>query len=190
MAAKLNIRLSPQQQKLLMAGALFLGMGGFAYVKWFWLPVNARITEAKQKIEEVEGKVTKAKGQAARLPRIQQELALLNQQALDAEHRLPKVKDVPAVLDTLERLTRKYRVELGSFSPGAASPKTYFIEVPYSLVLRGTYHDVGRFLAAIALEDRIYNVRNVGFAGGSGDSGDSAGKLSVNCTLISYQYKG
>lgn len=187
MAAKLNIRLSPQQQRLLAAGALFLGGGGFAYIKWFWLPINVRIKEAKTKIEEVEGKITKAKGQAARLPKIQQELALLNQQALDTERRLPKVKDVPAVIDTLERLTRKHRVELGSFSPGAPSPKTYFIEVPYALSITGAYHDVGRFLAAVAIEDRIYNVRNVNFSGGSGDA---EGKVSVSFTLISYQYKG
>jgi Tfp pilus assembly protein PilO len=51
--------------------------------------------------------------------------------------------------------------------------------------VRGRYHDIGRFLAAVALEQRIYNVRSVNYG-----APDVEGKLSVTLNLISYQYKG
>jgi type IV pilus assembly protein PilO len=76
-------------------------------------------------------------------------------------------------------------VQLSSFQPGGQTAQQYFIENPYSINMSGSYHDVGRFLAAIALEQRIYNVRGVTYS-----APDAKGKTTVNFTLVAYQYKG
>ena len=185
MAAKIN--LTPKQMQIAGASIALVGAFGFVYLKYFWQPVSERITKAKESIELVEGKINKAKAQAARLPQIQRELVVLNEQAADAEKRLPKTKDLPAVIDTISALSQKHRVSLLSFAPGSQSAKQYFIEVPYTVSAIGSYHDVGRFFSAIALEERIFNVRNVVFGG---PAGAVPGRVSVNFTLVAYQYKG
>lgn len=184
MAMKINIQLSKQQQQMVAAGAVFSIAFGYIYFAYYWKPLSHRIDEAKQKIESVNSDITKAESQAARLPRLEKELAMLNQQTAEAEKRLPKSRDVPAVIDTLSRLAHTYRAELTSFAPGNPSPKQFFTEVPYTINATGTYHDIGIFLAAIALEERIFNVRDITYS-------LSAGKgLSINFILVSYQYKG
>lgn len=180
-----NIKLTKEQQQYIVCAVLFLGGGGYAFFRYFWLPVSARITETQRKIEEVEGKVQKAQAQAARLPRIQKELEVLNQQALEAEKRLPKDKDVPAVIDTLSALAQRSGVQLLSLASGGASQKQYFIELPYTISMKGGFHETGKFLAALALEQRIFNVRGVTYG-----APDAQGRLSVNFTLVAYQYKG
>lgn len=186
MAVKIGIQLSKEQQKMAAAGCLVVGALGFVYCRYFWFPTAKRIAAAKTQMEEVRGKITKAKGQAARLDKIKEEIARLNQQAAEAEKRLPKTRDLPAVIDTLSRLARQYRVGLTSFAPAGTAAKQYFMELPYTVGITGAYHDVGRFLAAIAMEERIFNVRNVNFAGGAA----AKGELTVTFTLVSYQYKG
>ena len=42
-----------------------------------------------------------------------------------------------------------------------------------------------RFLAAIALEERIFNVKDVMYPAAGGD-----GEMTVTFTLLTYQYKG
>ena len=180
-----KIKLTPKQIQIIAGGAVALVAGGFLYYRFFWSPVSERIAALSASIEEVEGKITKAKAQAARLPQIQRELVVLNQQAADAEKRLPKSKDIPAVIDTLAALAQKYKVGLTSFAPGGQSAKQFFIEVPYTIQAAGTFHDIGRFFAAVAMEERIFSVRNVTFSGAGGGS-----KLTVAFTLIAYQYKG
>ena len=182
-----KIKLTPYQVQLLAAGLVIAGCFGFIYFRYFWSPMSDRIAKAAASIEEVQGKIDKATAQAARLPVIQKQLVVLSEQAADAEKRLPKKKDLPAVIDTLSALSSKYKVSLSNFTPGGASPKQFFIEVPYTVAATGTFHNIGRFFAAVALEERIFSVRNVTFAGG-GSSAD--GKLTVNFTLIAYQYKG
>ena len=179
-----KIKLTPDQMKLAAAGVVILGVFGFVYLRYFWGPMSERIVKAKEKIEEAQAKIDKATTQAARLPIIQKQLVVLNEQAADAEKRLPKKKELPAVIDTLAALSSKYKVGLSNFTPGAASTKQFFIEVPYTVSATGSFHNVGRFFAAIALEERIFNVRNVTFAGGAD------AKLTVSFTLIAYQYKG
>ena len=183
--ANVKLTLTKDQQQYLVLAVLVLGGGGFAFIRYFWNPTSVKIVDTQKKIQEIEGKIQKAQAQAGRLPKIEKELAILNEQAVEAEKRLPKEKDLPAVIDTISALSQRYSVRINSFSPGGQSPKQYFIEVPYTIVMSGSYHDTARFFAAVALEERIFTVRNVTYG-----APDSEGKLPVTFTLVSYQYKG
>lgn len=180
-----NIKLSKEQQQYLAVGVLVLGGGGFAYFKYFWLPVSAKIAETRAKIEEVEGKIAKAKNQAVRLNKIQKELEELNIAALEAEKRLPKTQDLPAVIDTVTSLSRRHNLSLKSFTPGGSKPQAHFIETAYTISATASFHELGRFLAAVALEERIYNVRGITYG-----AIDAEGRMAVTFQIISYQYKG
>ncbi|MFH1724671.1 MAG: type 4a pilus biogenesis protein PilO [Elusimicrobiota bacterium] len=181
----LNIQLTKQQQQYVALAVLIIGGGGYSYVKYFWMPTSKKIAETQQEVEKYERKINKAKGQAGRLNKIKKEIERLDQEALEAEKRLPKEQDLPGVIDTVSDLSRRYNVVLESFSPGRPSTKPHFIEVSYDVSMRAAYHDAGLFLAAIALEERIFNVRGVKYG-----SPDAAGRLTVQFQLVSYQYKG
>jgi len=180
------IQLSKQQQQYLGAGAIFICLFSFLHVKFFWLPISQNKTELTDKIAQIETKITKAEAQASRLKRLQDELASLNQQAGEAEKRLPKTKSVPEILLALSRLAQKGRVTLQTFSPGPQKESSqYFTELSYPMAVKGSYHNLGRFFAAVALEERIFNVKDVVYPGGGAD-----GEMTVTFTLLTYKYKG
>lgn len=180
-----NIKLTKEQKQYLAAGVFFLGGFGYVYMSFFWLPFSQKIKEFEEKIAATDKEIEMAKAQAARLPRIEAELVLLNQQAVEAERRLPRVKSVPDILVTLTTLAKKYSVDIIAFSPGGQQSREFFFELNYPVTVRGSYHNLGRFLAALALEERIFNVQTVNFGGVS-----DKGTLSIAFTLLSYQYKG
>ncbi|MEK7388673.1 MAG: type 4a pilus biogenesis protein PilO [Elusimicrobiota bacterium] len=179
------IQLSKNQKQYVAAGVFMLAAFGFVHVKFFWLPVAAAKGEAREKIDQIVLKIAKAKQQAARLKNLQDEIARLNERAIEAEKRLPKSKSVPDILLTLSALAQRNRVQLQSFSPGAQKSQQYFIELAYPLAVKGGYHSIGRFLAALALEDRIFNIRDITYPAAGTD-----GEMTVTFTLLSYQYKG
>lgn len=178
-----KIQLTKQQQQFLVIGAIWLIGGGYAYINYFWLPTATKIAKTQAEIDEVQGKILKAKGQAGRLEKIQREIQVLNDQAVEAEKRLPRNRDLPAVIDTLSALTQRHNLKLAGISVGSPSDKQYFTEISYALSITGTYHDIAKFFAAVALEQRIFNVRGVNFSG----SGET---LTASFQLIAYQYKG
>src|SRR4051812_32787685 len=99
--------LTKQQQQYLGAGAFLLVVAAGMYAKFFWLPISSRMDELTDQIAQIEAKIRKAEAQASRLDKLQAELASLNQQAIEAEKRLPKDKDVPDILVTLAKLSER-----------------------------------------------------------------------------------
>jgi len=180
------IQLSKQQQQYLGAGAIFIAMAGFFYVRFFWMPISQKITDLSSQIDEIDRKIAKATAQASRLNKLQADLAKLNQDAIEAERRLPKTKSVPDVLVTLSTLAQQNRVDVMTFSPGPQKSQQFFTELSFPMTVRGSYHNIGRFLAAIALEERIFNVKDVLYPAAS----PSDGEMTVSFTLLTYQYKG
>jgi len=179
------IKLTKQQQQYLAAGAVGLGAFVFCYVKFFWLPISHKTAEVIGKIESLARDIEAAQRQAARLPELEKQLVSLNERKIEAEKRLPKTKSVPDILVTLGVLGAKYHVSMMNFAPGGSKSQQYFIELKFPVSVRGAFHNIGRFLAALALEQRLYNVFNVIY----GEAAEATGEMQVTFDLVSYQYK-
>ena len=179
------LSLSKQQQQQIGGGVFLVALAAAAYVYFFWLPISRKIDDLTAQKKDIEQKIAKAKAEASRLPRLQQDLEALSQEAADAERRLPKTKSVPDILNSLNAIGTKYGVSIQNFSPGTQKSQQYFIELYYPMTVHGSYHAVGRFLAALAMEERIFNVKDVAFPAPGPD-----GQMTVRFTLITYQYKG
>jgi Tfp pilus assembly protein PilO len=139
----------------------------------------------RAKIEALSRDIETAKRQAARLPDLEKQLIGLNERKIEAEKRLPKTKSVADILVTLESLAAQYNVTLMSFAPGPSKGQQYFIELGFPTSIRGSYHNIGRFLAALALEQRLYNVFNVTYP----EPTAATGEMQISFQLLSYQYK-
>jgi type IV pilus assembly protein PilO len=179
------IQLTRQQQQYLGGGAVLLVVGLGVYIKFFWSPISQKRSDLTGAITLIDDKIAKAKAQASRLQRLQDDLASLNQQAVEAERRLPKTKSVPDMLVTLSGLAQANHVNIQSFTPGPQKSQQYFIELSYPMSVKGSFHNIGRFLAAVALEERIFNVKDVIYPAAGAD-----GEMTVTFVLLTYQYKG
>jgi len=179
------IQISKQHQQYIAVGAVLFLVGAGVYVQFFWLPIAQKKEELTQQIGEIENKIQKAEAQASRLKHLQDELAILNQEAVEAERRLPKTKSVPDILNTLSSLAARQDVSIQNFSPGTPKQQQYFIELYFPMTIKGSYHSIGKFFAAVALEERIFNIKDVTYPAPGGD-----GQMTVQFTLITYQYKG
>ena len=180
------LKLTKQQQQYMIAGVLGSLAFGFVYIKYFWAPTSKTIREAQEEIASVTSQIETAKSNAARLPQIEKELEQLNIKAIEAERSLPKAKDVPGILVKLMGLAGKHGVVVNSFSPGGQISRDYFIELNYPCTVVGSYHSIGKFLSAVASEERIFNIQHVNYGAAAQDTT----LMTVTFSLLSYQYKG
>ncbi len=178
-------KLSKQQQQYLAGGALLTAVGGFFYVKTFWMPTAARIQKARESITAVSAKIEEAVRAGARRPQLEAELEALTDQATAVAQQLPKDKFVPDILVTVMKIAKRTNVSVLGFTPGPVRSEAFFMELQYPLRVKGTCHNIGRFLAGLAVEERIFNAMNVVF----GAAAPGTGAMEVNFTLLSYQYK-
>lgn len=181
-----QIQLTKEQIGQIAAGVLFGGLFIFAYLQYFWLPTARTITENSQKVASMETDINNAKKQKAKYTNLEAKLVSLRAEREAAVKKLPNERRIPDLLRTITALSRKYKVSITAITPSGQSKVEYFTKVNYGISLRGNYHDVGRFLTALGLEERILTSENLVLSGTSG----SETSVNAQFTLAAYQYNG
>jgi len=166
----------------IMFGVLFL----YVYFAYFWGPYSKKIAENKAKIEKIDKDIASALKAKAEIQDLEKKLEELKQQKAESEKRLPKEKKVPDLLQTIKKISDKYSVKIVSITPANSSKEQYFTKVNYSMVIKGNYHNIGKFFTAIALEERIFGIENVTIS----QSITENTSCSVSFTLSAYQFGG
>ena len=186
--AKFELKLTKEQQQLIVAIVLLASAAGYSYWAYFWTPISEKIKIVNQKIEETDRDIQSARATAARLPQLRAQIQDLQEKAEAGEKKLPKSKELPKLIDTLSSLARQYNVTIITFAPGPSATKDYFIELQYGMTVRGTYHSLAKFLTALATQERIFQSRNLTLSPIQGSNPNES--VTAQFTLLAFQYKG
>lgn len=179
-------KLTKDQITQLAAGVFFTGLFLYAYLSYFWLPLGKKIEEKNKRVTEIENDIRNAKMQKAKYKNLEAKLVSLQMEKDAAQKKLPRERKFPDLIRTITDLSRKYNVRVKTITPAGSAQVEYFMKVSYSLTVAGNYHDVGRFLTALGIEERILTSENLSLQGTAG------AETSVNATftLVAYQYNG
>lgn len=181
-----KIRLTKEQLAQIAGGVLFGGLFIYGYLFYFWLPTARKIEDNTKKVASMESDINKAKMQKAKYKDLEAKLASLRDEKEAAQKKLPRERKLPDLLRTITALSKKHRVSVQSITPSGSAPVEYFTRVSYAISLKGNYHDVGRFLTALGLEERIMTSENLSMAATAG----AETSVSAQFTLVAYQYNG
>lgn len=180
-----QIQLTKEQMGQIAAAVVFGGLFIYLYLFYFWLPTAKSIEQNSKKVATMERDIDNAKKQKAKYKNLEAKLESLKLERADAVKKLPSEKRIPDLIRAVTRLSKKYRVNVKSISPSGQAKVEYFTKVTYKIALTGNYHDIGRFLTALGMEERILTSENLSI---SASGGDVSGTASF--TLAAYQYNG
>lgn len=180
-----KIELSKEQMAMIGGAVLFGGLFIYLYLFFFWLPTSKKIEENASKVESMQRDINKAKKLKAKFKDLEGKLASLKLEKEAAVKKLPTEKKIPELIRTISRLSRKYRVSVTAINPSGQSKVSYFTKVTYQINIEGDYHNIGRFLTALGLEERILTSENLTMTANGGDSSAAA-----SFVLAAYQYNG
>lgn len=113
------------------------------------------IVEMETRLEQLEDQNRRAQIIAARGGDLEERLAVYERHVQKLEELIPQREEVSALLNSITQQARASRVELANLRPEAPEPGNFYTRQTYELTAYGEYHDVGRFLTAIASLRRI-----------------------------------
>jgi type IV pilus assembly protein PilO len=181
-----KIDLTKEQMTQIVAGVVFGAVFVYFYLFYFWMPVGKKIDANLKKIATMESDINKARMQKAKYKDLTAKLQQLQAEKEAAQKKLPHDRKLPDLLRTITALSRKYKVSVQNITPMGQAPVEYFTRVSYNISLKGNYNDIGRFLTAIGLEERIMTTENLSMTATAGQ--DTSATASF--TLVAYQYNG
>ncbi|MEY4978331.1 MAG: hypothetical protein RLZZ352_601 [Pseudomonadota bacterium] len=169
-------------RSLLYVGACVAVVAGL----WFaWLSsVDEELMAEQAREVQLREDYRKKLVQAVNLDALKKQLEQVQQYVNQLERQLPSKAEMDALLSDINQagLGRSLQFEL--FRPGQVLVKDYYAELPITVRVTGTYHDIGLFAADIANLSRIVTLNNLSLT----PIKDRDGVLTMDCTAKTFRY--
>jgi type IV pilus assembly protein PilO len=178
------LKLPLYQRALILAVLVVLVVSAFV---WFlWLPEYEKLDVMDQDIARLEADYIQKKRIADNLPKFKAEFAKLEKFLAEALTQLPNKKEIPTLLTNLATLARDSGLEVLSFTPRGEINKGFYAEVPASLDLVGSYHQIAEFAQAVGKLSRIVNLSDLNMSGPSVKGGTAV--LRIKCKVTTFRF--
>ena len=150
---------------------LLVGVGLAVVVAlWFvWLgDLGSRLESERQRESQLRTEYTRKLGQAVNLETLRSQLEQVRQYVAQLEKQLPSKAEMDALLSDINQagLGRSLQFEL--FRPGQEVVRDYYAELPITVRVTGTYHDIGLFVSDVSHLSRIVTLSNISLAPAQG----------------------
>ena len=168
---------------LIFAGTIVLIVG--LYIWLVYIPKTGEIKTIKSELDGLERNIRIAKVRANNLKRLEADLAKAQGDLKVAIKLLPTTSEIPSLLKNITKLGNDSNLEFLLFRPEKQVSKEFYVEIPVSIEVLGSYHDVAIFFDKVGKLDRIVNVVNVNMI----PIKELSTTLKTSCKATTYKFK-
>lgn len=166
------------------SGVALVLLAGLLYVVKPSLATWRRLGEERaQAVQEVDAAAARAAG--AELQALAVEVEELRDQLYGGASEVPAEQLEAWVIDALDRISARHRIDLTSVKPGRPSPVLTFDELPYDVELAGRYFHLFDWLQDVERELRPMVVKEFAMERGQGSD-----PVVMRLRLVAYRSQG
>ena len=168
---------------LILLGTVVLLAGIF--VALVYIPKSKEITRLNKEITGLEKKINQAKIKARTLKKFEAEQVEVETQFREALNLLPNKREIPTLLSGITQLGSDANLEFRLFSPNREKARDFYIEIPVSMEVSGSYHDVATFFDKVGRMKRIVNILDISMK----PVKERSTNLTTKCDAVTYRFK-
>jgi len=172
------------QRGLLLASILLIIVGLFAF--FVYMPALEDLDQKKQENSSLAAKLQQDQRIANNLPAFREEYEKMQARLEKALTELPNDKEIPTLLTNIGGLAKESGLEITLFKPQSEVSKGFYAEVPVTLKLQGTYHEMAMFSYQIGQLSRIVNLNKLSFSNPKVDGNRAL--LTINCNATTFRF--
>jgi len=152
----------------------------------YWFLIQGEIDEysaAKAKEDSLRDTFMNKKALAINLPAYKQQMEEMEQTFGSLLRQLPNTTEVPDLLVDITQAGLGRGLEFTLFQPQKEQPKDFYAELPISIQVRGTYHELAQFVSDVAALPRIVTFSDITISSVAKDN-----KLTMSAKAKTYRY--
>jgi type IV pilus assembly protein PilO len=180
-----NIGSAPNSIKFGVFGIIFVAVIGAGI--YFDTQDQLKVLERHERKElELKSEFKVKADQAAKLELYKEQLAEMEASFGALLRQLPETTEVESLLVDVSQTGLASGLEIKKFKPSAEEKKGFYAELPISLEVSGSYHQLATFISGIAALPRIVTINDMKLE--PFDKEDLNGKLKMAATAKTYRY--
>jgi len=152
----------------------------------FWFLIQGELEqygEAQKKEEGLRETYMNKKALAINLPAYKEQMEEMEQTFGSLLRQLPNTTEVPDLLVDITQAGLGRGLEFTLFRPEKELPKDFYAEMPISVEVRGTYHELAQFVSDVAALPRIVTFGDISITSAGKDN-----KLTMSAKAKTYRY--
>jgi len=181
----------PAPMKAVLLGVVFVVLLALGY--YLLSPAMESLDTEKAKEEELRKVYFDKKSQAINLAAYQAQMVEIEKTFGALLKQLPDRSQIDGLLTDINQAGLSRGLEFELFKPGQETQAEFYAEMPISIKVTGTYHDLGAFATDISKLSRIVTLGDVFIAGKNKDAkpdakGPNDGGLVMEAVAKTYRY--
>jgi type IV pilus assembly protein PilO len=181
-----NIGTAPMAIKASVFGFLFVAI--VAAGIWFDTQEQLLVLERHEKKEfELKEEFKVKADKAAKLELYKEQLAEMEVSFGALLRQLPETTEVESLLVDVSQTGLAAGLEIKKFKPSDEEKKGFYAELPISLEVSGSFHQLATFISGIAALPRIVTISEMKLQPFQ-EAEETSGKLSMTATAKTYRY--
>ncbi len=169
-------------QRLLICVVTFAIIGG-AYYYFVFMPKNDELKKLNKQYQAQVEKLNRYKRGAAQLLKYEKLMSQKQEEFNQAMGALPDKRELPSLLTSISRAGSKAGLVFHLFKPDKEIPKAFYQEIPVSIKVEGSYHQITDFFYQITRLNRIVNINQVDVR-----SKNDTGAIEMTCKAVTYMF--
>lgn len=163
-----------------LAFVLLLALG------WFYNIADLRteLATAEGREEQLKQDFASKAFKAANLEALRQQMGEMEESFGALLAQLPSDTEVPGLLEDITNKGLEAGLDIQSITLEPEQAKEFYVELPISIVVSGSYHDFGTFVSGIASLPRIVTLHNFTIA-----PNKEGRALTMSISAKTYRYK-
>lgn len=167
---------------VLICIAILVG-GYFAPMEWGIQTMLEQYDKATKKEQQLKETYLDKKLQAINLPLYREQMEEMEQTFGTMLRQLPNKNEVDNLLVDITQAGLGRGLDFVLFKPDKEKPKDFYAELPISIKVTGSYHELGQFVSDVAILPRIVTIGDISIA-----SDAKGGRLAMTAIARTYRY--
>jgi type IV pilus assembly protein PilO len=186
MALKLDIKTIPLYAKVIIAllpSVIIISLVLFLVIN----PKLKQIQVLEAKIDKQNNEIAASQAKAAKLEMLKIENERLVARINELKEQLPEEKEISSLLKHVSDMGISAGLEIKSWkpSPKVTHPSGIVYEIPVSVSVEGTYHNLGYFLSSLTRLNRIVNITDMKLGSPKRERSESILQVSFKASTFS-----
>ena len=181
----------PLPVKAVLLSVLFFLILGLGYY-FLWSPAIDSLDQAKAKEQELRQVFLDKKSQAINLEGYKQQMVEIEKTFGALLKQLPDRSQMDGLLTDINQAGLGRGLEFELFKPGQETQAEFYAEMPISIKVLGSYHDLGAFATDISKLSRIVTLNDISVMSAAANDNPAAkapdGALAMEAIAKTYRY--
>ncbi|NLF25467.1 MAG: type 4a pilus biogenesis protein PilO [Deltaproteobacteria bacterium] len=158
----------------------------FVFWQYFFKGSWEEWEKLQEKVENLNVQIQEQQRIARDLPKFREETAALDKKLAALLRELPDKKEIESLLKSVSVLAVDTGLEVIKFAPQKEIHRGFYAELPVSIELRGTFHQLATFFDEVGHLARVVNIRDVMIT--IEMEGAREVLIRSKCTAITFRY--